>query len=202
MAEAAILPALYKMFSKCFYYPDGDLADMIFGGELTAFLEGFKSIAGTELEQVTDWIENFRTEDELLEQLRIEYTRMFITAFPHVPAPPYQSFYLENELCGHATGEVSEIYHRNGFKVSGEVNEPADHLALLLEFMSRLAEAGNLVDLEGKFIMKRIWGWIDDFRGRIDEYAALPFYPFLVHALIVFLSVRLNNKNLFTGVSE
>jgi len=181
-------PSLYKLFSKCFYYPDRELVNIISNGEVFAFLHGLQGIEKAKLNHLAVWIEDFKTEDELLEKLQVEYTRLFVTAFPEVIAPPYKSYYLENELYGKASGEITEVYHENEFKISSEIKEPADHLALELEFLYRISESGKPGSLEIEFIRKHILSWLEKFSVRVDEHASLPFYPFLVEKLNLFLS--------------
>jgi len=67
-----------------------------------------------------------------LEALQIEHTRLFINAFPKLMAPPYKSYYLENELYGESTSEILQNYRDFGFNISAQLKEPADHLAVEL----------------------------------------------------------------------
>lgn len=82
------LSSLYKVFSRCFYYPDDDLVKVIFDGEIIRFLQMFQLNIEADFERLTNWVEDIKFETELLQALQVEYTRLFITAYPSVLAPP------------------------------------------------------------------------------------------------------------------
>lgn len=186
---------LYKFFSKCFYYPDKDLTELFHRDTIEAFVQIF-SEKPTNQEKFLDWIDHCESESAMLRDLQVEYTGLFITAVPKVLAPPYASFYLENEIYGRMSGEISGVYHQYGFRISGQMKEPADHLALELEFLSRMVDTHEWEGLEGEFLRKYLLTWLNDFNLRVKEEARLPVYPYLVTVLKLFLTERVEQSTL------
>jgi len=176
----------YKTFARLFYYPDIELADLVFNHIISAFINA------TEPEnqlstQLSEWIDSFDKKEDLLEALQVEYTALFITNFPTVPAPIYKSVYDENELFGNSTTAIVEIYEENNFRVSDNMTEPADHLAIELEFIYRLIEAEKPMKIQISFINEQILSWIEQFSDKVKSYATLPFYPVITKLIINYL---------------
>lgn len=127
--------------------------------------------------------------DRTAEQLA--YTRLFIGSL-RMEAPPYASYYLEEEhtLNGKAAVEVSAIYNEFGIQLDPKEIAPADHLRYLLAFMALLAaryeETGEAAFAEAYAVFRDeyVLTWIDDFANLVRRNAEEPYYPALV-ALIV-----------------
>ena len=77
-----------------------------------------------------------------LEDLQVEYTRLFINGVPHVAAPPYGSVYLEKTLRGKYSDEILTYYRSLGYNLTENADLP-DSLIHQLEFLSFLAEDQN-----------------------------------------------------------
>jgi TorA maturation chaperone TorD len=77
-------------------------------------------------------------EEELLEDLAVEYTRLFVGPGKHlVPNESVQRG--EDRYWGDHTVHVADFYARFGYQVADERNFIPDHLASELEFMGHLA---------------------------------------------------------------
>ena len=191
----------YKLFAKSFYYPDIELAKSVFNGEILFAQTGLAK--PDEINRLYEWIERFMSEKDLLEALQVEHTGLFINAFPKLIAPPYKSYYLENELYGESTSEILQNYRDFGFNISTQLKEPADHLAVELEFVYRLNEMGESKSVQKIFVQEHILSWIDKLYQRVAEYAALPFYPFILRELIDFLTKDVEQpEHVLTGVAQ
>ncbi len=105
--------AAYRLFSLCFHPPDE---------RLPAALR----------ETDGQWLCSVSI--PALDELQRDYARLFIGPF-ELLAPPYGSIYLENEerVCGDSTADVIARYRQEGLRIA--LKEPADHLAIELEFM-------------------------------------------------------------------
>ena len=90
---------IYKTFSKLFYYPDKKLANLLYDEVITEFFESIHNDTNR-FEKFKSWLSLFENKEHLLESLQVEYTRLFISNFPSLPAPPYKSFYFDRELFG------------------------------------------------------------------------------------------------------
>jgi len=94
-----------------------------------------------------------------LDDLQAEYTRLFVTGYPTLSCPPYESYYREGSVYGNSSIEVKDIYESHGLEYSFE-GEPADHISVELEF---LALTG---DME---FARRMKEWLFQFTERVKK---------------------------------
>jgi len=172
------ISAIYKLLSRAFIRE----VDAQFLRQLRTadFYESLKS-AGV------DFGDEFlkQNEDSLLEDLAVEYARLFIV--PGGGVSPYESVYLEQRVYGEAAGQVKEFYHQCGLTVVSESMMP-DHIGLELELMGHLkcneAEAikndnlGNSkwVDLFQQFTTDERNKWMTQFFTDVEKVAEHAFY--------------------------
>lgn len=122
-------------------------------------------------------------EEGLLEDLGVEYCRLFITG-----QPPYESVYLEGRYCGESMVEIKNFYQRCGMSVKDEKIMP-DHIGLELELMSylkqRQSEAQEQNNHEGvlkwmglsrEFMSAHPCKWANEFFILVEQEAQHPFY--------------------------
>ena len=99
--------------------------------------------------------------------LRAAFAALFLGAGGDKVAPPYASFYLTGRHCLHhdCVAEIGDTYRAQGIEPVSAFPEPADHLALMLGFLSEMAardaEAAELAD----FIDAHLASWLTDFAG-------------------------------------
>lgn len=125
---------------------------------------------------------------------QLAYTRLFIGSM-RMEAPPYPSYYLEEEhtLFGRAAVEVESIYRQFGIEVDPKEIAPPDHLRYLLAFLSLLARRfeetgdGAFAEAYADFCNYYIFTWIDDCRKLVDLNAEEPYYPALMALIIAVL---------------
>ncbi len=130
------------------------------------------------------------SEEDGLEALAIEYTRLFIGPGGHIA--PYAAIYLGGEgasLWGPETVWVKDFIGDAGFDYRGDYHGLPDHIAVELEFMqeilAREAKALNKADgagfealrrIEEEFLTRHLIKWVPEFCRRIEGEAELPFY--------------------------
>ena len=133
------------------------------------------------------------SEKELLENLAIEYTRLFVGPGKHIS--PYESVHHQKEgvqsgqLWGELTGQVKSIIESSGLEYKSEYTGMPDHISVELEFMQHVvqheAQAWEADDeetallclkKEKKFVDEHLLGWIPDFCEKVIEAAEMPFY--------------------------
>lgn len=185
LSEIETRKTAYKIFSRLFYYPGGEIARLLYGGVIGEWLEHI--LPGKEAERLQSWVASRSSEADLLEALQVEYTHLFITAYPKLPAPLYKSYYTEKELFGADARNLMDIYQQYHFKVSPHMTEMPDHLAIILEFIYRLLEkeAGDFPLKD--FAISGLTDWLPQLAKRIEENASLPFYPSLIRLLQEFI---------------
>jgi len=133
------------------------------------------------------------SEKELLENLAVEYTRLFVGPGKHIS--PHESVHHKKEgvqsgqLWGELTAQVKKIIESSGLMYKSEYTGMPDHISVELEFMQHVvrseAQAWEADDdetarlclkNEKKFINEHLGGWIPDFCEKVVEAADMPFY--------------------------
>lgn len=127
--------------------------------------------------------------EQLLEELVLEYTRLFIGPGRHIS--PYESVHREEEglLWGSSTVRVKTFIESSGLKYRSDFKGIPDHISVELEFMQKLtryeAEAWEQQDhnkairsleLEKRFIKEHLLQWIPKFSELVIQEARLVFY--------------------------
>jgi len=125
-----------------------------------------------------EWPARYQDDGKLLACLQEEHTRLFVTGFPRLAAPPYAAEYLDEEP-GRLLASLQERLTAAGLRVSGNDTGRPDHLRVLLE------AAGHLTDTGGRrvFLERYLVPWFPVYRERLESAARLPLYPALVEAV-------------------
>lgn len=188
----------YQNLAKIFSYPMdvADLATLKQALEqLSVALAGLGLDAEEALRRAREQLSGASAE-EILRQLRIGYTRLFVTAYPRVPAPPYESVYVdEGGVWGKSTAAVLRKYGEYGVTLQSSVREPPDHFGAELEFMAYLlalssdpkAAEGRLADEPRAFFQQHLGRWYRPFLGRVLEHGGDGFYGYIAAAALAFL---------------
>ncbi len=169
--DANGLAEVYGFLALCMRYPDPAFLDQEF---LVTFRDLLHSLdRDSQARELGTWLQQ---DNNPLETLQIEYTRLFINAIPHVIAPPYGSIYVggAGSLQGKLTEETRDFYRQCGFDLADET-EPADHIMHELEFLAQLAREGRLEKTE-EFLRRLFRPWFEQFYQRVHNEAGHPFY--------------------------
>jgi DMSO reductase family type II enzyme chaperone len=185
---------VYKILSICFLYPnEKSMLGMRKGlpGNLEGCLQRLPHA-----EAIKDDSDSIRTAfNELsrisLEDLEVEYTRLFIYSRPHVPCSPYESIDVEKtrRLMGDSTMAVKQMYRTFKLSVSDQFKDLPDHIGAELEFMhflsfnegtfaaSGMKEASDVcVEGEKTFLMDHMLKWVPAFHRCLEENSKLKFF--------------------------
>ena len=174
-----LLATLYRQEPTC------DLLEQIRTPE---FLETLSHMGG-DLED--DFL--IRPEDELLEEMAVEYTRLFLGPGKHVS--PHESVHHEREdgqwgqLWGASTVEVRKFIEGTGLRYETKYRGLPDHIGVELEFLEALTrreeEAWAEDDEEGvrrclaverRFLDEHLLRWVVPFCDKVIAAAELSFY--------------------------
>lgn len=170
---------VYQFLSQCMQYPDAKWMNEDF---FTIFYNFLGSLGGIE-EGVSIKTEIDSSSDPI-EDLQVEYTRLFINGTPHVIAPPYGSIYMDQSLQGAFAGDTLSFYREKGFGMEENADLP-DHIIHELEFLSLLAEENDFAG-EEKFLKIFFRPWYAKFQLRVTEGAKHPFYRVVVQLIDFF----------------
>ncbi len=132
-------------------------------------------------------------EDELTEDLAVEFTRLFLGPGRHIS--PHESVHHEKDgakwgqLWGDSTVEVRKFIESAGLDYKSEYRGIPDHISVEFEFMQQVTlrecqaweetdEDGALycLKIEKKFIEEHLIRWIPAFCDKVIMEAELPFY--------------------------
>jgi putative dimethyl sulfoxide reductase chaperone len=140
-------------------------------------------------------------------QLKVDHAALFAGPF-ELKAPPYGSVYLEGgrKLMGETTMKASSFYAAAGLQLT--IHEPADHIAVELEFMHFLSfvssEAMTNGDLEKlaeysekqqRFLGEQLGIWVPDFCSAIRNGAETLYFKALADCLQAFSRADLHLLN-------
>ncbi len=140
---------LYRYFSLLFSYPTEESLRQM------RELSGTRDVAGLRSHGVLSGLP--------LEEVQAEYTRMFISAYPKVLCPPYESYYREGIVYGNSSTRAREWYQKQGLDFTLE-GEPPDHLSVELEFLAIRND---------RAFLEKLREWIYEFTERVKNNSAI-----------------------------
>ncbi len=165
------------------------------------------------LEGIDDLLQN--PENELLGDLAVEYTRLFLGPGKHVS--PHESVHHKREdgqwgkLWGASTAEVKQFIEATGLNYTDDFKGLPDHITVEFEFMQQLtlceeqawkeADADKATacrQVEKKFIEEHLTRWIPSFCEQVLQEAELPFYhamAALTRSFIEFETEEMNKNS-------
>ncbi len=192
------------------------LLSLIYNRELTA--ETLRELKKPEFRETLSkleiqWGGDFfnKPEEELLLDLTLEYTRLFIGPGKH--ASPHESVYREDKegkglLWGEVTVEVREIIEGAGLKYEADYKGIPDHISVELEFMQRLTKyeyetresgdrekASRCLEHEKRFLESHLDKWVPLFCDKVMEEGKLPFYREIARLTKEYISLEKRHVN-------
>lgn len=152
--ESMAASDMYRLLFMALHFPTAELALGLLNGSFTADVVAIfeeLNFSATEIEKIKTGLialqEDQNSNDELLTQMRREYTRLFThpknpviaiyeTTFRYDPEDDLQS--KPALFISPASLDAERCYKKAGLMMSREINEPADHMATEMEFMMYL----------------------------------------------------------------
>lgn len=180
----------YKILSLIFHKPDREFISYLRDG----FIEEVKFLDKAAINGFITFLEENREKDEekFYEMLSVEYTRLFTTAIPQVPCPPYESMYREDVIMGHSTLSVLDFYTKAGLNLIEKFHDLPDHVAVELEFLYYLAE-NEFRALHDSFMKEHFSRWVPRFCEDIKKNERIGFYGHAAAILKDFIDVETRN---------
>jgi TorA maturation chaperone TorD len=150
-----------------------------------------------------------KPEQELLEDLTVEYARLFLGPGKHIS--PHESVHHKRDdgqwgqLWGLSTAEVKKEIESAGLSYQPEYTGLPDHISVELEFMQQVIHAEEkawedgdrdlalvFLEKEKKFIEEHLAEWIPDFCDKVIDGAELPFYRVIAELTKKFIAFEKN----------
>jgi len=164
---------LYRFLGQSLKFPEASWFTDDFRRSFSALLNQLGAV-----QEALDLEKSFAESADLLEDLQVEYTRLFINGVPHVAAPPYASVYLDKSLQGVHGSRTLAFYREKGCDMSEDADLP-DHIVHELEFLSHLA-ADNDQEGEREFLQRFFLTWFPNFRDNVLKEANHPYYRLVI----------------------
>jgi len=181
-ARSEVYGLLARVFRAA---PDAELVRHLKKREIARTLDGLGFPA-------SDCFPDVR-EEQLLEDLAVEYTRLFVGPGPRISL--YESVNAntggrsEAALWSERTVKVKNFIEGTGLNYASDFADLPDHVSVELEFMQRLAsneaeallagrraEAQTLVNIQRTFFHDHIGSWLSILCGKVIANAKEPFY--------------------------
>ena len=173
-SQSVQLYEVYRFLAQALRYPEAEW-----------FNDEFLSLY-TSLLHDLDWPEKEEFVSaysaQQLEDLQVEYTRLFITGSPHVVASPYASSYIDGTLNGSMADRTRQFYRDHGFDLAG--NDFPDHIVSELDFAALLEQeqAGSCQ----KFLIELFYPWFDLFKLAVLQGTTENYYKTTIQLIVFF----------------
>jgi len=131
----------------------------------------------------------------------VEFTQIFLTNHK-TGAPPYASVYLSKDglMFQEPHKNMLSLLQAQGLSIQENFNEPADHLAIQLDYLGNLIltelNANNpqqILQNEKVFIEEQLLNWLPHLQKKISHIEQSGFYQHLSNLLIHYLQFELQN---------
>ncbi len=160
-----------------------------------------------------------RSDSRLIEDLAVEYARLFLGPGKHIP--PYESVHHERDdgdwgrLWGKDTVLVKKFIESAGLEYKSEFTGLPDHISVELEFMRETAKRearawkeNNLdgavycLKMEKKFIDEHLAMWITVFCDKVIANAEMSFYREIARLTKSFIELEKEEINKYLKDAE
>jgi len=178
-SPAEHVATLYRFCAQSMQYPDASW----FNDQYREKLQLLLSTLGAD-DQCKALEKSFTQSSDILEDLQVEHTRLFINGVPHVAAPPYASVYMEKTLRGPYSDKILHFYNTSGYDLKAGADLP-DSIIHQLEFLSFIVGDQNK-EGEIEFLSQFFLPWFPVFATRVKEEAQHPFYPIIISLIDFF----------------
>lgn len=186
--ESLVRQSTYQLLQQIFTFPEVDFMTLLQEGMLLETLQTITQQLQLEDKilqefqaEVMEQLDSMKVAPEgCLEQLQIDYTRLFISAYPGAVVSPYARVHLEE---GPGLQKDPEVFwQRAGVELTPNWRELPDHVVVELGFMAWLINRKNettdlkYVSLEGEFMQQHLSYWFPRFLHLVEAEAGTPFY--------------------------
>ncbi|MBW2238784.1 MAG: molecular chaperone TorD family protein [Deltaproteobacteria bacterium] len=168
----------------------------------TQFLEILTDLEAEGTEEIDAFLQ--KPEAELLEDLAVEYTRLFLGPGKHIS--PHESVHHQQDdgqwgkLWGASTAKVKKFVESTGLTYSEDFKGLPDHIAVELEFMQQLTlreeQAWMNADADAAVSCRQTEKkFIEGFCKNVMQQAELPFYRALAALTRSFIEFEIQEMN-------
>ncbi|MGB1320902.1 MAG: molecular chaperone TorD [Vibrio gallaecicus] len=172
--------------------------------EIRSFLAGLgeNETLKPAIDKLVDALNRSQNRDDEQLELAADFCDLFLKSDKYA-ALPYASLYIGDTglLNGQPAKDMETLMAEHGVGVSADLNEPADHIAIELDFLGNLIirsnENQNSEEFESsfleqkQFIEKYLLTWIPRFQAKCTEFDKFGFYASVATLLVAFCKLDL-----------
>ncbi len=179
--EGKTISEIYSFLALTMRYPDKSFCNEHFLDTYLSLLESLEW--DTEQTELSQWRSQC---SNIIDDLQVEYTRLFINSAPRTTVPPYASVYMDGDrnIQGKTTEITRTFYRDRGFDLADET-EPADHIRHELEFLAALTREAMFAD-EELFLQTLFRPWFERFKIQSIKEARHPFFKVSIQLIDFF----------------
>lgn len=169
------------------------------GGEMLTFLSGLGMTPELKepVEAFRDALNRLKTREDAQLELAADFCGLFLST-PKSGALPYASMYVGESglLNDKPAQDMNKLMEKFDIAQRKEFNEPADHIAVELDFMGNLIILANqqeneeqaeaIMQEQQQFIDTMLLNWLSAFAKQCKERDQFGFYAAAVNLLVAF----------------
>ncbi len=123
-------------------------------------------------------------------ELAADFSQLFLTDAKK-GAPPYASVYLSEtgQLFEKPHHAMLEIFKKEGLMIDPDFKEPADHIAIQLDYLGNLImkQDENSIEAQTDFIEQQLLSWLSQFVDATKKVNNSGFYQGVCQLMLAFI---------------
>jgi len=142
------------------------------------------------------------TQEEILNDLAADRTRLLRATGERNLKPPYESLYKTNGSRSGTATAVKAYYRKTGLLPDENISEMLDYMCVELDFMYQLClreveewscgrDASTTLIHEEEFLREHLGSWLGNFCAQAEKYARTDFYRGFLVVLNVFIDIEM-----------
>lgn len=172
--------------------------------EIRSFLTGLgeNPSLSEPIKAFVDTLNKLQVREDAQLELSADFCDLFLKTDKH-GALPYASMYIGTSglLNDQPAQDMADLLTRHGIAVNKDLNEPADHLAIELDFLGNLIIRSNELENEAhmnsalheqaEFINRYLMSWLPKFAQKCQQFDEFGFYSAAANLLHAFCQLDL-----------
>jgi TorA-specific chaperone len=170
--------------------------------EIRSFLTGLgeNDSLSPSVKNIVDALNRLIDREDAQLELSADFCDLFLKSDKH-GALPYASMYIGKSglLNDEPAKEMAQLMEQHNVAVDKELNEPADHIAIELDFLGNIIIRSNELEQEDAleqaladqeaFIQKYLLSWTPQFSTKCQQADEFGFYAAVSELLVAFLEI-------------
>jgi len=120
----------------------------------------------------------FKDQVNYSEKMEVEYSKLFILAFPNLAVQPFGSYWLEDDqsLMGKSSIDIKNMMAEHGIEIAEDAGLLPDHIVSELEFMAYLATQDETKSTQYQLLEEHLALWTPQFTAALRDANPAPYY--------------------------